>query len=659
MGICWLYFIVTQKKSFDQLKRALERALFFFVPAWYKVPRDRADLVDRKPEIGLRLPRSKMEYWSGGVMEKRNKNRGLQLKSRIICFTLLLGVTAFALAPSLRNNFTEWDDNTHLTGNLRIRELSPAAIFRIFSTHNYFSYDQPLVELTFALEYRFFRLNPRIYHLNNLLIHLLNCLLVFYLILSLGRQLPAAFIGALLFGIHPLQVESVAWIAERKNLLSSLFFLAAVISYLQYIEKNCERAYCLTIFFFVISVLAKPMALTLPPVLFLLDYFHRRRFRFRIVVEKIPFFLILALIVLIFNPGFGGDSPERIVKVLLDKPFAHILALTRQVAFHLIKLAFPFRLSAIYPQSIIRGDHVAPLIRVSPLWLITLTVLIIHSKKYTRTIIFASLFFLVMIAITFPVTLLYPWSAADRYTYLPAIGVYFLAAIAFWKLYRREGRCRTARKIILGLSLLIVVASFTALSRERTAAWENSQTLWSDAINKYPGIFLAHNNLGVTLSRQGKTEEAISHYYRALEIMPAYPDAHFNLGAALSEIGDWPGARDHYQQAILLNPGFAGAHLNLGKVFSEQGQQEEAAFHYREAIRIDPNLALAHYNLANTLHRQGDFQQAVFHYRRALELQPDYRQARHNLELTRKRLNNPGQDNRLDERSTGCPPPDE
>jgi len=579
-----------------------------------------------------------MECWSVGVMEKRNKHRDYQLKSRIICLILLLGVTAFALAPSLQNNFTNWDDNTHLTGNMRIRELSPAAIFRIFSTHNFFSYDQPLVELSFALEYHFFQLTPQIYHLNNLLIHLLNCILVFYLFLSLSKQLPVAFIGALLFGIHPLQVESVAWITERKNLLSSIFFLAAIISYLNYIGGSRKRAYYLTLFFFIISVLAKPLAVTLPPVLFLLDYFRGRRFRFRVIVEKIPFFLILALIVLLFDPGFGGDTSGRMGKVLLEKPLAYSMDTIRQTAFHLLKIVFPLHLSAIYPQNIIRGAHVSPLIRSSPLWLIALIALIIYSKKYTRKIIFATLFFLITIMVTFPVTLLYPWIAADRYTYLPAIGVFFLAATAFWKFYRREGSGGTARKILLCLSLLIIVISFTTLSRERALVWKNSKTLWSDAIDKYPGIFLAHNNMGIILFQQGKIDEAISHYHQALLIMPSFTTAHFNLGIALARSGDWQGARDHYQQAILLNPDFAGARLNLGKILSERGNQEEAEFHYREAIRIDPNLALAHYNLANILHRQGDFREAVSHYRRALDLQPDYREARHNLELALERM---------------------
>lgn len=578
-----------------------------------------------------------------------------QLKWRSACLVLLLLGTAFALGPTLDNGFTEWDDDTHLTGNPRIRELSPAAVFWILSTRNDFSYDQPLAELTFALEYRFFRLDPRIYHLDNLLIHLVNCVLVFYLFLELGGRIPTAFAGALIFGVHPLQVESVAWVAERKNLLAGLFSLATLLSYLKYIGDNRGRSYFLALLFFVISLLAKPMALALPPILFLLDYLRGRRLSFRSAAEKIPFILILILVTVTFNTGFGGDSAGRLVELILEEPLAGGRILARQTTFYFAKLAFPFRLSAVYPQNAIRGDRASLLVRAAPFWMITLTVLVVRSAKFTRKIVFASLFFLVLIGVTFPVTFLYPWGAADRYTYLSAIGIYFLAGTAFSRLFLGGGRARAARKAVLVLALLAAAASLTALSRERSKVWLDSQTLWSDAAAKYPGIFLAHNNLGVILLQRGKTKEAISNYNRALEILPSYATAHFNLGVALARAGDPKGSIEHYRRAVELKPGFVAAHLNLGQILSEQGRLEEAAARYREAIRIDPGNPLAHYNLANTLARRGHIADAVFHYRMALKLRPGYPEARHNLELVLKAAGGGEGDEKFRESETALP----
>src|SRR3989339_472154 len=254
---------------------------------------------------------------------------------------LILIITFISYYPSLKNGFVTWDDPAYVTGNLQIRSLSLQNVKNIFTSFTMDLYT-PLSNLSYAIEYNIFKLNPKIYHITNLFIHLLNCILVFWLFFLISDKISVSFLVSLLFGIHPLHVESVAWISERKDVLYAFFFLLSLISYIYYYNKKEAKYYYFALILFILSILSKPMAVTLPVILFIFDYLLNRKFTWDIFKEKILFFII-AVIFSIINL-YGGTPPKLHYDI-----FEKIFFPTYVLLFHLFKTIIPLKLSAIYP----------------------------------------------------------------------------------------------------------------------------------------------------------------------------------------------------------------------------------------------------------------------------------------------------------------------
>ena len=306
----------------------------------------------------------------------------------LIVLLLLLIITTVFL-PALGNNFVNWDDPSYILNNLRIRSLAWNNVLHILTSTHQGGYE-PLTELSFAIEYRFCGLNPFCYHLTNLVFHLFNCLLVFWLVFLLDRNPNVAFLAALFFGIHPLRVESVAWVSERKDVLYGFFFLSSLVAYLCYLGKRSARFLYLSLALFAISLLPKVQGLTLPLILLLLDYLQGRKFSRRMLVEKTPFFLISGL--LIYINLAGQVQIGRIQKGHLLAVFDNIRYAATGPIFYLSKLLLPIRLSGFYP-------HLEPLGRTDGIWLwltplmaTTLALMAIYSARHTRKVIFLFFF---------------------------------------------------------------------------------------------------------------------------------------------------------------------------------------------------------------------------------------------------------------------------
>ena len=575
-----------------------------------------------------------------GILGRRIKTLTIKImkKSRIIIsFSTVLIITFAACLPSLKNDFTNWDDGIYVVDNPKIRELSWRNIGHIFTSFQCEGQYIPLMELSFALEYHFFGMHPRFYHATNLILHSLNCLLAFWLVLILSKRVAVAFITALLFGIHPLQVETVAWVTPRDNLLYTFFFLGTLISYLYYRRNGSVKYYLFSLFLFLVSLLSKVQGLLLPLVLLLCDYLQERKFYLKTLIKKAPFFLISAIFAIII---VIGQSSVRDLNAELSSIFClpTLLDAGYSLVFSLVKIALPVRLSCFYPYPEQTGTIALFRHIFSTLTIITLLIGVIFSHRYTRKLIFGSLFFLFNLLLVFPLLPTRLIISADHYFYLSSIGLFYLVGEILAWLSRGQNRAsKITQRTILIICIATVAGLFSFLTRQRCRVWRNSTTLWSDASKKKANTCIAHLNLGNVLLVQGKVAEATRCYIEALRIKPDYADAHFNLGRILQTSGKLEEAKAHYRQALQGDQGYLTAHYNLGIIYYMERELEKAIFHYNEALRIRPDYPEAHCNLGIALARQGKFEEAIFHYNEALRIRPDFTEALHNLKLTNLR----------------------
>ncbi len=426
---------------------------------------------------------------------------------------VILIVTFISFYPCLRGGFVNFDDDRYVYRNPMIKDLSWQSIGTIFASTDYAVIYCPLVFLSYAIEYHFFDLHPCGYHVTNLILHLCNCLLVFWFIYLLCRNRPTAFITALLFAVHPLRVESVAWITERKDVLYAFFFLLALICYCDRRARGSPIGYAGVVLFFLLSLLSKPAALVLPLVLLLCDYFRGESINRKNLSAKLPLFAIAVafLILGLFTAReYGRKGPAF---SMFDQIFIPPYALI----FYLYQSIVPLRLSCLYPFPVKHGAFLPAPFLVSPIILILIGALVVRSARYTRTIAFGSLFFLITIL---PAIQFFPTGTAivaDRFTYIPSIGLSFLIARLVAWLYTM-GDKRGAH--LAATALAALVAAMTVLTWGRCSVWNSNIALWDDAVRKYPDSYvpLAYFNRGIVYSDMGLHEEAVSDFNKVLSL---------------------------------------------------------------------------------------------------------------------------------------------
>ncbi|MBU4405109.1 MAG: glycosyltransferase family 39 protein, partial [Acidobacteria bacterium] len=472
----------------------------------------------------------------------------MKKKDLLLCLVICF-IVAAAFFPSLSNGFTNFDDTAYLTANPLVRSLAPANIKQIFTTTRPHTLFSPLVTLTFALEYKLWELDPRGYHAVNLFLHILNALLVFFLIRNVSRSPATAFFTSLLFAIHPLRVESVAWVTERKDLLFTFFFLLALQCYIRYLKKDSGRDYLATLLLFAFAILAKMSALVLPAVLLLMDWKFESRISKKRWLEKIPFAVILLLYAIsswnsvqAFSVQSSGQYSGGLHQVIMKNSLWVI-------PFYLQKTIWPSRLSAHYPTDM--------RFFMPSLWFsIFYSIILIGGsflllKKFRREWLWGWGFFLVSLLPVFgPVWQFFP--VANRYSYLPAIGLSYLLVMAVFLI---RGKLARWKKI----KFLWVVIAISALAYLGTASfarchvWKDSISLWNDVIGKYPMIPLAYNSRGNALQTAGRLDEAQKDYSRAIQLMP-HGSFYWNRGLARLQKNQAKEAIEDFYAAILKDP---------------------------------------------------------------------------------------------------------
>jgi tetratricopeptide (TPR) repeat protein len=536
---------------------------------------------------------------------------------------ILLVAVVFLQAAAF--DFVNIDDNRYVTENPNIQGLTAQHVAWAFTTGDVSNW-HPLTWLSYMLDYTLFGLDPSGPHMVNALLHALNCILLFEWARRATGALWRSALVAALFAVHPLHVESVAWISERKDVLSACFGFSAMLAYTHYARRPALMRYLPVFVLLALGLLAKPMLVTLPFVLLLIDYWPLERFRNehwqRLALDKVPLIALSAAssIITIYVQHVGGS-----VMPLERFPFgARIGNAIISYLLYLVKLLVPVNLAVFYPYP--RSTallHAA--IAVVVLALVTsLVIWRARNKPYLATGWFWYAGTLVPVIGIVQVGL---QSMADRYMYLPSIGLFIIAAWGGWEILQKLPRAKWAA-IVLSAACVLV---FTGVSFAQTRHWRDSETLLTHAIAVTTDNTLAHYNLGTKLLHDVRLGEAVKQFRLAIDIEPKHANAHNNLATALYSEGRYDEAASEFAVAIDIEPSLANGRYNYATALSALGKDDAAVAEFEAALQADPNNADIHFNYANSLLRLKKLADAEQHYREAIHLKPDYVEVHMNL----------------------------
>jgi tetratricopeptide (TPR) repeat protein len=533
---------------------------------------------------------------------------------------LLLGVvTILAYQPVWQAGFI-WDDDVYVTGNKLL--TAPDGLRRIWLSQDSPSQYFPLVYTTFRLEHAVWGVRPAGYHWVNLLLHAANALLVWRLLRRLA--VPGAWLAAALFALHPVQVESVAWVTERKNVLSLFFVLLALLAWVEFIKDDPKRSwrfYGLALAAYALALFSKTTACTLPAALFLILWLKQKRIGRDRLTQLLPFVAVglgMGLVTVWWERHhIGTAGPDFAIG-----PLKRILIASHAVWFYAGKLFWPAGLTFSYPRWVVN-----PRDPLAYAWLAAggvLGVAVYFSRRFFgRSVEVAVLFFVATLSPMLGFIMLYTFRysfVADHYQYVACIGLLTLVAAGITTTTLNSLGKR--RSLLEPVICAILVLALGALTWHQARAYRDPETLWRDTVAKNPDSWLAQSNLGRYLMRQGRFQEAMDHYRQALRTAPDDVDSLVSVGNALFGEGREDEAADCYRRALKSNPNNPEAHVNLAVILAHRGQVEEAMEHDRKALENNPNHITAHVNLAVALATRGRYEEAIEHYRQALAVNP-------------------------------------
>ena len=570
-------------------------------------------------------------------MNNTDKHRIFNIRYDVLICLFLVIATLIAYWQVRNHNFLSFDDHLYILHNQHVNNgLSLKSISWAFSFTD-IAYWHPLTWLSHMLDCQLYGLNSSMHHTTSLIFHIINCLLLFLVFKgTTGAVWKSAFIAAL-FALHPINVESVAWVAERKNVLSTLFWMLTLLTYCYYSLQPGFYRYFLTLFCFLLGILAKPMLVTLPFVLLLFDYWPLERLRYssttntdrykkasllHLILEKLPFFLLAGASIYISSLSVQHHG----IVVSTESVSMKLRVANALVSYvkYIEKMIWPKNLAVFYP-----FPDTVPLWQIlgAALFLVCVSILVFRARAKPYLVVGWLWYIGTLVpAIGLIQAGLWP-SIADRFAYVPLIGLFVVIA---WGVPDLVARWRY-KKIVLATTATVLLLIFTAASRSQNRYWANNIALFKHSLDVTNDNDVAHQKLGEALAAQGKTDEAIRHYYEALRIKPDLVAAHLNLGVALREEGKINEALKHFSMALRAEPDCAEAYYELGVTLEKQGNFDAAVRHYSEALRIKQEFVKGHNNLGNAMARQGNFESAVYHYNEALKINPNYAGAHYNL----------------------------
>jgi len=548
------------------------------------------------------------------------------------------------------NLLYSWDDCDYVTNNDHIRSLQWVNIKLFFSSFYIDNY-HPLTMLFYAFDYKIGSSQPWVFHLNNILLHIINTYLVFVLIRKISPEnIMVALITAAFFAVHPMHVESVAWVSERKDVLYSLFFLLSLIMYFDY-NKNQKLKYLIFAgAFFVLSCLSKSAAVILPLVMLLIDYYVKRKLSFKMIAEKIPFFavsLVFGLVAVHSQKGALSMAPNMTI-------IEHVSVVTYSFMSYILKAFIPLNLSAVYTYPVQLGSTLPIMYYLSVLCVGLLLFFVIYSLRWGKDVVFGFLFFIITIILVLQFVQVGATAMSERYTYIPYIGIFFMIG----KLFTYLSDLKVSYKRVSIAILVLGFITFSIIADARVSKWENDDTLFSDVITKFPNSYISYNNRGVyyveyyannlfindNSKKDMYIKKGITDFEKA--IIFAYSpgekgDANNNMGFARYLSGDYKSALSFYEKSIASNPDNGLSYLNradyyllyeANTLYANDNIKKEmclrkAVMDYEKAIKLklySKKEVSAYSNLGGAKCALGDFESAINDFDKALSIDKNY-----------------------------------
>ncbi len=532
-------------------------------------------------------------------------------------------ITFLIYIPVFSNGFVNLDDDRYIERQQLIRSINLKALFvdNKYVMGNF----HPLVMMVYSIIYHFFQLNPDAYHAVNLLLHIVNSCLVLLLIYKLTNSFQISFVVGLLFGIHPLHVESVAWASELKDIMYTLGFLLSLIFYVRYIKENeSKKLYVYSLLFFLFSLFSKAMGVSLTVVLFLIDFYSDRKFTTKTIVEKIPYFIlsvIFGVVAIVAQKSLGAiqdiavfSFPQRIV-------FACYSFIT-----YIVRIFVPIDLCAYYPYPVKTGDSIPGVYYIYPFILLIFLSAVFYSLRKTKVVFFGVGFYAVTVFLVLQLLPVGGAIMADRYSYIPSIGIYFVLAYGLMYYSGKNNSYQTPAKGIL----IALIAIFSFQTFNQIKKWKDGMALWSNVIDNYQTVSLAYNNRGVLYKMNGEFDKAMADYRKSLSLNPKNADTWSNIGLIFWQDGNnskdprksmlYDTAMVYLNKAIILDPAFASAYSNRGSVYYTMGKEEEALKDISKSLELDPNFAESYYNRGIIYYNRGRQDEACADLKRGAEL---------------------------------------
>ncbi len=539
-----------------------------------------------------------------------------------------------------------WDDDTYIIDNADIRNLGFANI-KLFFSKFYVGNYQPLLLLFYAIEYKLFGLNASYYHFVNILIHIINTCLVFLLVKKISpKNIMVALITAGFFAIHPMHVESVAWVAETKDVLYTLFFLVSLIFYLKYLDTGTSKHLLVTGVFFVLSCLSKSAGVILPLVMLLLDYYTGRKRTLKMFVEKAPFFVvsvILGVVAIYSQKAAIHEMPPNMSAI------ESIAVVSFSFLRYILKAFVPANLAVVYPFPPELGGTLPVKYYLYIVFVTLILFFTWYSRKWGKDVIFGVLFFIITIILVLQFLPVGAASMADRYSYVPYIGIFFMIGKLYEYLSENEKlSLRKSSNYLLAL-LLAGYLAFSAVTFSRVKKWQDIETLFTDGIEKCPdsylsyyirgAYFLKYHALTINSDNEEKKQlyasKSIPDFNKAIEYHKNYPDAYSNRGYAKSLNKDYNGAIKDFDQAISFDKNHINAHLNRGYTRREIKDFNGAIQDFSDVIRISPANAMAYCDRGTTKYLMQDYPGALEDFNKAIEIDDKYIKAINNRGSTK------------------------
>jgi tetratricopeptide (TPR) repeat protein len=549
-------------------------------------------------------------------------------KKYVYIIVVLLAAVTVAVYGQVRTfDFVNFDDNIYITENQHTKAgISPEGISRAFSS-KFFNLWIPLVRISFMLDHELYGLNAGGYHLTNLLLHILSTLLLFGLLHRMtGALWKSAFVAAF-FALHPLHVESVAWVSERKDVLSAFFWMLTLYLYVYYTEKPAVKRYLLVLCAFALGLMSKPMVVTLPAIMILLDYWPLKRFEARKdnvflwqLREKALFFVLSAIsVIVVLNlpqkilgvfDEFNHQSPE--VFPLLSRVKNALIAFVT----YLEKTFFPYDLAVFYPIPTYIPTWQAA---AASFLIISISAAIILKARRHPYLFVGWFWHAIAIAPVIGIIRIGSHVIADRYTYLPSVGIAIMLAWGIPLLFKNE----SVRKKVLFPAAVAVLIILSVLTWQQCGYWKDSKTLFSRALQVTENNFIAHNHLAMAFVQKRQFDQAIDHFNEAIRIKSNYYHAYYNRGIAFYTMGETLAALDDFKKTVSLIPDnlkYVTAYFNLAAIYHNLGDYQAAIENYNKAILIKPDYAVAFNNRALVYFHQGNHQMGCADARKACAL---------------------------------------